>query len=36
MVNFVSAPLPDVELTDHIRGILAQLDASTLGTDKAV
>ncbi len=36
MANFVSAPLPDVELTDHIRGILAQLDASTLEVDKAV
>ena len=36
MGDFVSAALPDVELTDHIRGILAQLDASTLDVDKAV
>ena len=36
MDNFVAAPLPDVQLTDQIREILDNLDASAVELEKAV
>jgi len=36
MANYTSAPLPDVELTEHLRNILDDLDDSTLDVSEAI
>ena len=36
MVNFTAKPLPDVSLTDHIRGILDRLDPSTADVEECI